>query len=256
LAAATPFRADGASCPLQFSSRDLIITASPCSPASQPTMLAARTVSSVARAGARNYAAVAATTQASKSVKPPVALFGVDGTYASALYTAAAKTSALDSTDRALRSLKTTLQRDPKLATILASPMLNANDKGVIIQEVMKTVGQDKTIQNLLGVLAENNRLGLVNGIIEKFDTLMSAHRGEVEAVITSAAQLDNRTVSRLESAITKSQYIGQGKKLKITNKVDPTILGGLVVEIGDRTIDFSISSKMAKLNKLLTDAL
>jgi F-type H+-transporting ATPase subunit O len=79
------------------------------------------------------------------------------------------------------------LQKDPKLATILASPMLNANDKGVIIQEVMKTVGQDKTIQNLLGVLAENNRLGLVNGIIEKFDTLMSAHRGEVEAVITSA---------------------------------------------------------------------
>ena len=65
--------------------------------------------------------------------------------------------------------------------------MLNANEKGVIIQEVMKTVGQDKTIQNLLGVLAENNRLGLVNGIIEKFDALMSAHRGEVEAVITSA---------------------------------------------------------------------
>jgi F-type H+-transporting ATPase subunit O len=68
--------------------------------------------------------------------------------------------------------------------------------------------------------------------------------------------QLDNKTLSRLETAVQKSQYVGQGKKLKVTNQVNPDILGGLVVEIGDRTIDLSVSSKIAKMNKLLNDTL
>ncbi len=83
--------------------------------------------------------------------------------------------------------------------------------------------------------------------------------------------QLDSKTLSRLESAVAKSQYVGQGKKLKVTNKVglhilsivntnirqvNSDILGGLIVEIGDRTIDLSVSSRLSKMNKLLTDAL
>ena len=67
---------------------------------------------------------------------------------------------------------------------------------------------------------------------------------------------MDNKTLGRLESAVSKSQYVGQGKKLKVTNTVNPDIIGGLVVEIGDRTIDLSVSSKIAKMNKLLTDTL
>jgi len=67
---------------------------------------------------------------------------------------------------------------------------------------------------------------------------------------------LDNRTLNRLESAISKSQYVGQGQKLKVVSKVNPDIRGGLVVEIGDRTIDLSVSSKIAKMNKLLKDTL
>lgn len=67
---------------------------------------------------------------------------------------------------------------------------------------------------------------------------------------------LDNRTLSRLESAVSKSQYVGQGKKLKVVPKVNPDIRGGLIVEIGDRTIDLSVSARMAKMNKLLKDTL
>lgn len=67
---------------------------------------------------------------------------------------------------------------------------------------------------------------------------------------------MDNKTLNRIENAIAKSPYVGQGKKLKVTNQVNPDIIGGLVVEIGDRTIDLSVSSKIAKLNKLLNDTL
>jgi len=215
-------------------------------------MFSARLARSVVprAAGVRNYAAAA------QSVKPPVMLFGVDGNYASALYTAAAKSSSLEATDKNLKSLKATLDKDPKLARILASPMLNATDKSSVVNEVVKTVGQDKTIKNLLDAMAEHNRLGLLPGVIDKFEVLMGAYKGEMEVLITSSTPLDPKTSSRLENAIAKSQYVGQGKKLKVVNKVNPEILGGLVVEVGDRTIDLSISAKMTKLNKLLTDTL
>ncbi|KAH0606309.1 uncharacterized protein H6S33_003970 [Morchella sextelata] len=225
-------------------------------------MFSARTASLaraiVPRAGVRTYAAAAS------SAKPPVALFGVDGTYASALcevdgdgrYTASAKTSSLETTDKSLQTLKATLDRDAKLVSIISSPTLSAEDKSAIISQITKPISGDKTVKNLLEALAENNRLGLIGSVIDKFTILMGAHRGEVEAVITSATNLDSKLLSRLETAISKSQYVGQGKKLKVVNKVNPDIVGGLVVEIGDRTIDLSVSSKMAKLNKLLTDSL
>ncbi|CAZ81190.1 unnamed protein product [Tuber melanosporum] len=193
---------------------------------------------------------------ASTSTRPPVQLFGVDGTYASALYTASAKTRSLDSTEKSLQTLKGILQKDPKLETIISSPTLNAGDKSQIIAEIARPIASDKTVKNLLEVLAENNRLGLLRGVIDKYSTLMSAHKGVVEAVITSASRLDPRTVSRLETAISKSQYVGAGKTLEVVNKVNPEIRGGLVVEIGERTIDLSVSAKMSRLNKLLTDAL
>ncbi|CZR52946.1 probable ATP synthase subunit 5, mitochondrial precursor [Phialocephala subalpina] len=191
--------------------------------------------------------------------KPPVALYGLDGTYASALYTAAVKSSTLESTAKAINALNEVYHKDAKLAVIMQAPTLSAEDKSAIITELQKhTGGVDKgdTVKNFLTTLADYNRLGLLKGVCEKFGELMSAARGEVELTVISASQLDSRTLSRLESAVSKSQYVGQGKKLKVTNKVNPDILGGLVVEIGDRTIDLSVSARIAKMNKLLTDTL
>jgi F-type H+-transporting ATPase subunit O len=81
--------------------------------------------------------------------------------------------------------------------------------------------GVDKagTMKNFLHTLAENNRLGLLEGVCDKFDQLMRAYRGETELVITSAQKLEERVVRRLESAITKSEY-SQGKKIKVVTKV------------------------------------
>jgi F-type H+-transporting ATPase subunit O len=67
---------------------------------------------------------------------------------------------------------------------------------------------------------------------------------------------LDNRTLSRLETAIKNSQYVANGQSIKVVPKVNPEIRGGLIVEIADRTIDLSVSSRMAKMNQLLKDTL
>ena len=99
--------------------------------------------------------------------------------------------------------------------------------------------GQDRadTVKNFLKTLSDNNRLGLLQGVCEKFTTLMGAARGEIELTVTSAAvgkhivqrlplylyqmgqKLDNKTLQRLEVAVAKSEY-SQGKKLKVVPKV------------------------------------
>jgi len=201
----------------------------------------------------RTYAAPAG----SADTKPPVELYGIDGTYASALYTAAAKTNALDIASKALASLGQVLKSDPKLGVILHAPTLSKKDKGDIIAELERhTGGQDKSkiVVQFMETLAENNRLGLLEGICEKFSVLMGASRGEMELIITSAQKVDDKMIKRVEAAIAKSEY-SQGKKLKVVTKVKPDILGGLIVEIGERTIDYSVASKMLKMNKMLQDA-
>ncbi|KAB2579220.1 ATP synthase subunit 5 [Lasiodiplodia theobromae] len=202
----------------------------------------------------RSYAQAADT----KSVKPPVALYGVDGTYASALYTAAAKTSTLEPVSKALENLANVFKKDAKLAEVLSAPTLTESDKKQIVAELTKIVGtadKEGVVKNFLETLAENNRLGVLQPVTEKFAQLMSAYRGEIELNVTSAQPLDNKVLNRLEAAVSKSPY-AQGKKLKVVPKVNPDIRGGLIVEIGDRTIDLSVSAKLARMNKLLNDQL
>ncbi|KAL8858045.1 MAG: hypothetical protein Q9178_005370 [Gyalolechia marmorata] len=208
----------------------------------------------VLSANLRGYAQAAVV----QDTKPPVALFGLDGTYASALFTAAVKTASLDSTSKSLAALAEVFKRDSKLPIILNAPTLSPSDKSQIIQELQRHMGgQDRgdTVKNLLKTLSDNNRLGILQGVCEKFTTLMGAARGELDLTVTSAAKLDNKVLQRLETAVAKSEY-SQGKKLKVVAKINPDIMGGLVVEVGDRTIDLSVSSKISKMNKLLTDAL
>ncbi len=107
---------------------------------------------------------------------------------------------------------------------------------------------------NLFTVLAENGRLAETEKVIEGFQDLMTAYRGEVEVTVTSATQLDKSTISRIESALKGSQIAakGNGKTLRIVQKVNPAIQGGLVVDFAGNTVDLSVASKVNKLNALL----
>lgn len=107
-----------------------------------------------------------------------------------AQYTAAAKTSALDSTAKSLAALSDVFKKDPKLPVILRAPSLTPGDKSQIVQELQKHMGgvdKGDTVKNFLRTLAENNRLGILEGVCEKFSTLMGAYRGEMDLTITSA---------------------------------------------------------------------
>jgi len=124
---------------------------------------------------------------------------------------------------RSLDNMSATFKRDTRLQSILTAPTLSVEDKKQIVAEIQKSINvtdKTNTVQNFLNTLAENNRLSVLEGVCEKFNTIMSASRGEVEMTITSASQLDQKVVKQLEQSVQKSQYVGQGKKLKVVPKV------------------------------------
>ncbi|EPX73527.1 F0-ATPase delta subunit [Schizosaccharomyces octosporus yFS286] len=200
------------------------------------------------RLGVRNAATAAA------SARPPIQLHGLDGVYASSLYTAAVKESKLDRVEKALTTLGATLKERPELSQFISNPSINYEDKKLIVSSLSKMTGGDALLGNFFNLLSVNNRLALLSRIQNQFEKIMRAQRGEVEVTITSAAPLDSKTLSRLESKIAKSKY-GKGKLL-VQNKVSPSILGGLILEIGDNILDVSVSSRVNHLNQLMTDAI
>lgn len=123
--------------------------------------------------------------------------------------------------------------------------------------------------KNLFEVLSENGRLGETQGVIEGFNELVASHKGEVTVTITSASPLPRDIQSRLESTLKQSETAQRAKTLKVVNKVcylslrlytvsnpkckvNPSVLGGLIVDFGDKTIDLSVASRVNKFNNLL----
>lgn len=193
---------------------------------------------------------------AAKSVKPPIQLFGVDGTYANALYSASVQESSVESSYEGLTKIADLIKEDPKVNEFLTNPALSKDDRKTVIDTLGSSLKLDKTVTNFLSVLSENNRLNEFNGIYKNFGLLFDAHRGIVEATITSSKTLDSKILKKLQTAIQKSSFVGEGKTLKVSNQVNPDILGGLIVEVGDKTVDLSIASKVSKLNHALGEAL
>lgn len=120
-------------------------------------------------------------------------------------YTAAAKTSSLESTSKALAALSEVFKKDPKLPVILTAPTLSPGDKSQIVQELQRHMGSvDKgdIVKNFLKTSAENNRLSILEGVCEKFTVLMGAARGEVDLTVTSAqvSSMEHRACLRTTS--------------------------------------------------------
>ncbi|KAJ2739433.1 AP-3 complex subunit delta [Coemansia sp. Cherry 401B] len=195
---------------------------------------------------ARGYASVART-------KAPLTLFGIDGKYATALFQAAASKNALTTVEGDLLKLDEQLSKDAKLGEIFSSPLLNKAAKEKLIDSLGK---KSEITTNFFKTLLENNRMAETRGVIAAYKSLMEAHRGIVSVVVTSANALNSKDLKQVKDNLTKGGLIKDFKEVNVVNKINPSILGGMVVEFGDYTIDMSVASRLAKIEKLLTDSI
>jgi F-type H+-transporting ATPase subunit O len=188
-----------------------------------------------------------ASASASGSVNVPVKLFGVAGRYATALFSAAAKRGALEAVEADLVAIRT---MGEKAKQFLKDPTVSKKSKADVIRsDFAKSAASDLT-KNFMVLLAENGRLAHADKIAEAYGSLMSAHRGEVEAVVTTADKLTAAQQKNLTDAL--QTKIAKGQTLKLLTKVDPSIVGGLIVDLGDKQIDLSIVGRVQRLRTAL----
>ncbi|XP_039262727.1 ATP synthase subunit O, mitochondrial-like [Styela clava] len=187
-------------------------------------------------------------------VKTPIPVFGISGTYAHALYSAASKAKAKSEVAQDLTTLQEIL-KNQKVADYMHDPFVETSNKLGLLKEVASKVKMTSTVVNFFGVLADNRRLNLVGETAEVYARIMSAERGEVPATVTTATEMDVKQRKNLEAALTK--FLKPNEKLMLTTKVDPTILGGIIVDIGDKYtdmkyVDMSTASKVALYSDLI----
>ncbi|XP_016985708.1 ATP synthase subunit O, mitochondrial [Drosophila rhopaloa] len=192
-------------------------------------------------------------TAAQAMVKPPLQVFGLEGRYATALYSAATKLNQLDQVEKDLIALQSTIRSDKKLRESVTSPIINKKVMGTALKEASEKLRFAPATGNLLGLLADNGRLKRLDTVINAFRTIMAAHRGEVVCEVVTAKPLDSSQSKQLEGAL--KSFLKGNESLKITTRVDPSIIGGLIVSIGDKYVDMSIATKVKLYNDVIQTA-
>ncbi|GAA5867361.1 hypothetical protein JCM3774_003562 [Rhodotorula dairenensis] len=200
-------------------------------------------------------------TQASTSVAPPIQIQGLAGKYAGALFTAAAKANALQQVEADLKGVKATVGTDAKIHEFLSNPILSSQDRASGLDALLQaSVGKggkaSDLTKNLFSVLAENGRLYETDKVVDGFLEIMQAHRGEVKVTITTAQPLEKDLQKRLEDALKQSQVAQSGKNLVFENRINEHVLGGVVIDVGDKTIDLSVASRVSRLNQQLEEGI
>jgi len=186
-------------------------------------------------------------------VKTPAPVFGTEGRYAAALYSAATKQKALAAVEKDLATMKTTIAKDKRFAEFLADPSVKKTIKAEGLSGACDKLKLNPLTKNLFVALAENGRHNLVQPVIASFSSIMAAHRGEIVCEVTTAKPLNAAMSKEVEAAI--ALFLKKGQKSLISYKVDANIMGGMVVSIGDRFVDMSTASKVKKYSEIIQAA-
>ncbi|RXM97804.1 ATP synthase subunit O, mitochondrial [Acipenser ruthenus] len=187
----------------------------------------------------------------SKLIQPPIQVYGVEGRYATALYSAASKQKNLDQVEKELGRVKI-LMKDPKMTTVFMNPHIKRSIKQKTVNDVMTKEKLSTITINFINLLAENGRLSFTPGVISAFGKMMSAHRGEVLCSVTTAQPLDEASLAELKNAL--NGFLQKGETLQLETKSDPSVLGGMIVSIGDKYVDMSTKTKIQKLTKIMRE--
>ncbi len=175
---------------------------------------------------------------------------GMAGRYANALFELARDKSELERVETDLTGFLGLLNESDDLKRLVASPVFGAEEQEKAVGAIAEKAGFGALTQNLLHVITRNRRLSHVEDIIKGFKSLLAHHRGEVTAEVTSAAALSDEQKTKLTAALKESA----GQNIELLTKVDPSILGGLIVKIGSQQIDDSLRTKLNNINKRMKE--
>ncbi len=175
---------------------------------------------------------------------------GISQRYALALYELSKEQNQIEEVELNLKSFMKVYNSNEDLKNFVKNPTHSIEDQKIIFERILALMNLNKTIKNFFSVLIIKKRVFFVDNIIEEFLKLISFKRGEISANLISSKKLEEKTVLELEKEI--STNIKNSIKLK--SKVDESLIGGVVIQIGSLMIDTSIKNRLAKYKKVMME--
>ena len=173
-----------------------------------------------------------------------IGVSGLAVRYAAALFDLADERRILDEVASDLRQLRAMVQASPDLLRLIRSPILSRDEQSKGIEALADAAGLSPLVRDFLAVVARNRRLFAVPAMVEAFLAELAARRGEVTAEVLAAQPLSETQLAALNEQLRRSI----GSRVSVDVRVDPGLIGGLVVKLGSRMVDGSIKSKLQRL--------
>jgi F-type H+-transporting ATPase subunit delta len=173
------------------------------------------------------------------------------GRYATALFELALEANAVEAVKADLDRFDALVAESADLNRLVRSPVFSAEEQLQALSVVLDRVGISGLAANFFKLVAANRRLFAVHDMIKAFRALIAQHKGEVTAAVTVAEPLKDQHVDALRAAL-KSVT---GKDVDLDIKIDPAILGGLVVKLGSRMVDSSLRTKLNGIKHAMKEA-
>jgi F-type H+-transporting ATPase subunit delta len=173
----------------------------------------------------------------------------ISDVYARALFEVAKDRGALDRVHDELGQFADALDTDRNLQVFLFSPYFSSEEKKEGIKRIVTDA--DERLVNFLELLAERHRMPLIFRIRRNFDSMWGEENKLLPVTVTSAVELDERLVNDIGKRIEEQT----DRRVELSSNVDPDVLGGLQLQVGNMVLDATVRNRLEQLRKQVAKA-
>ena len=183
--------------------------------------------------------------------KDPI-ISGMAGRYGNALFELARDEKSVDAVKADLDRFDAMIAGSADLNRLVRSPVFGVDEQLRSLAAILDKAGIKGMAANFLRVITTNRRLFAVRDMIRAFRALVAHHKGEVVAEVTVAEKLNDKNLDALKSAL---KSVTGGKDIDFDVKIEPAIIGGLIVKVGSRMVDSSLRTKLNAIKIAMKEA-
>jgi F-type H+-transporting ATPase subunit delta len=172
-----------------------------------------------------------------------------DRMYARALFQAAQEQGRVGAVQGDLGAFADAVEGSPELAAFLSNPQVDPAAKAGVLGELSE--GADELVRNFLHLIAAKGRAGQVAGIRDEFQALVDRAQGRIAVELTTAFELSEEEAAAIVSQIERAS----GQSVEAVRKVDPALIGGMVLQAGSLRVDASVRGRIERLRQGLVSS-
>jgi F-type H+-transporting ATPase subunit delta len=169
--------------------------------------------------------------------------------YAEALMSVAQSQNLLDKFGEDVRSLLGLLENSPELQQFLGNPIVKPEDKKTVLQQIAQEQLHPYMV-NFLMLLVDRRRILFLQGICQQFQVLLRQLNKTVLAEVTSAVELTDEQKNAIAA---KVREISSAERVELDTKIDPSLIGGVIIKIGSQVLDTSLRGQLRRIGIALT---